>query len=100
MYVHIYVCFKVNGREDHCASPEENNIQMNGESKIPSSVAFMRGSGRLSILGNNAETYRWVEAADRQLIKVNFFFFFSRTIHINVEMFVVKYCPYTIILAY
>ncbi|XP_054722763.1 partitioning defective 3 homolog [Uloborus diversus] len=33
------------------------------------SGSFLRGSGRLSVLGGDAETSRWVEAADRQLMK-------------------------------
>ncbi|XP_035223259.1 partitioning defective 3 homolog isoform X2 [Stegodyphus dumicola] len=46
----------------------QGSLEINGDIKM-SSLTFFRGSGRLSILGNNAETYRWVEAADRQLMK-------------------------------
>ncbi|GFU01321.1 partitioning defective 3 homolog [Nephila pilipes] len=57
-----------NGIEDR-VSPVES-IEINGDSKMSSlTTTFSRGSGRLSILGNSAETYRWVEAADRQLMK-------------------------------
>ncbi|GIX82044.1 partitioning defective 3 [Caerostris extrusa] len=56
-----------NGIEDR-VSPVES-LDINGDSKMSSLTTFSRGSGRLSILGNSVETYRWVEAADRQLMK-------------------------------
>ncbi|XP_042896204.1 partitioning defective 3 homolog isoform X2 [Parasteatoda tepidariorum] len=52
---------------DESVSPLES-LDLNGDSKM-SSLSFSRSSGRLSILGNNSETHRWVEAADRQLMK-------------------------------
>ncbi|KAG8180852.1 hypothetical protein JTE90_023005 [Oedothorax gibbosus] len=52
---------------DERMSPVES-IEINGDSKM-SSLSFSRGSGRQSILGNSMETYKWVEAADRQLLK-------------------------------
>lgn len=55
---------QVNGNQ----APSENSVEISSEAKF-SPVNFSRGSGRLSILGNNSETYRWVEAADRQLAK-------------------------------
>ncbi|CAL1275581.1 unnamed protein product [Larinioides sclopetarius] len=60
-------CVHENGLEDR-VSPVES-LDINGDSKLSSLTTFSRGSGRLSILGNSAETYRWVEAADRQLMK-------------------------------
>ncbi|XP_064456727.1 partitioning defective 3 homolog isoform X3 [Ornithodoros turicata] len=41
-----------------------------GEEKRGTLTRIARGSGRLSILGNNANMLRWAEAADRQLFKV------------------------------
>uniref|UniRef100_T1JCX4 PDZ domain-containing protein n=1 Tax=Strigamia maritima TaxID=126957 RepID=T1JCX4_STRMM len=49
--------------------PADENARMTNGLHPPAFQRFSSESGRLSILGNNAETVRWVDAADRQLYR-------------------------------